>query len=112
MNKAIYNLSFKPNYLLIDGNYFKNNDIEYTAIIKGDSLSFSIAAASIIAKVSRDNWMTKVADKLFPQYRFAKHKGYATKEHFNLLEKYGTCPIHRKTFLSKFYNKIENNLFG
>jgi len=99
MNNAINSLKIKPDYLLIDGNYFKGSKLPYNTVIKGDSISKSIAAASILAKVYRDNFMIEVADKEFPQYNFAKHKGYATKEHIELVKKYGTCKYHRMSFL-------------
>lgn len=73
-----------------------------TSIIHGDALSYSIAAASIVAKVTRDRLMAEY-DKLYPQYNFAKHKGYGTKEHITLLQQYGPCPIHRKTFIKNFF---------
>jgi len=101
MNNAINNLNIKPDYLLIDGNYFKGNAIPHRTVIKGDSISKSIAAASILAKVYRDNWMFEIADKEFPQYNFAKHKGYPTKEHIELIKKYGICKYHRISFMKK-----------
>lgn len=73
-----------------------------TSIIHGDALSYSIAAASIVAKVTRDRLMVEY-DKQYPQYNFAKHKGYGTKEHITLLQQYGPCPIHRKTFIKNFF---------
>lgn len=94
---AINGLSEKPDFVLIDGNRCGNIMIPHKTVVKGDSLSFSIAAASILAKVSRDRYI-KEADKLYPQYGFAKHKGYGTKEHREAIIKYGPCPIHRKTF--------------
>jgi ribonuclease HII len=110
MNNAINRLSLLPNYLLIDGNYFINeSNVPYQTIIKGDSISTSIAAASIIAKVSRDRWMIDVAHKEFPEYNFAKHKGYATKEHRELIKKYGGCKYHRTTFLTNIINEYDNS---
>ena len=103
MNNSANNLKIKPEYLLIDGNYFKGNLLPFSTVIKGDTVSKSIAAASILAKVSRDNWMCEIADKEFPQYNFAKHKGYATKEHIELIKKFGICKYHRISFL-----KIKN----
>lgn len=111
MNQAVSNLTVKPNFLLIDGNYFKNNTIPYRTVVKGDSLSKSIAAASILAKVYRDKWMIEVANKEFPEYHFAKHKGYATKEHIELIKKYGTCKYHRISFLDKIMQSDEITLF-
>jgi|LSQX01.2.fsa_nt_gb ribonuclease HII len=99
MYKAVINLNKKPEHLLIDGNDVKQNmSIPYTCIVKGDSLSISIAAASILAKVSRDRFIEEY-DKEYPEYGFAKHKGYGTKEHMEAIRKHGITPIHRKTFL-------------
>jgi ribonuclease HII len=108
--KAIENMPLKPDFLLIDGNYYNNKGLEYKTIVKGDSKSYSIAAASILAKVTRDRWMTEYAEVLYPGYEFSKHKGYATKKHFELIKKNGLSPIHRKTFLIKFAER-ENALF-
>lgn len=107
MNESIHKLEIKPNHLLIDGNYFRlnsMNEYNYTTVVKGDSKSVSIAAASILAKVSRDNWMIEVSPK-YPEYGFEQHKGYATKKHFEAIEKYGTCELHRETFLKKFFSR-------
>ncbi len=111
MHQAINQLNSQPVQLFIDGNYFKDIGIQYQTIVKGDSKCLSIAAASIIAKVTRDRWMTEVADKLYPQYQFKQHKGYGTKVHMEAIKKYGLCEFHRKTFLKKFRNE-ENNLFN
>ncbi|TAL71123.1 MAG: ribonuclease HII [Bacteroidetes bacterium] len=112
MKKAVEKLIIKPDHLLVDGNYFNEFGITYTTIVKGDSKSISIASASIVAKVVRDKWMVDVADKLFPEYGFAKHKGYATKEHYRAIEKYGLCPLHRRSFLKKIvYKNGIPNLF-
>ncbi len=97
MNIAISNLKFSPDYLLIDGPHFPGANIPYDTIIKGDTKCFSIAAASIIAKVTRDRLM-KEYDKLFPQYGFGQHKGYCTKAHLEAIKKFGVCEIHRKSF--------------
>ena len=110
MEKAVDKLKVKPEHLLIDGNYYKNKVINYTTIVYGDSKSISIAAASIIAKVTRDKWMTNEADKLYPEYEFAKHKGYATAKHIELIKKYGACPIHRRSFLKKIID-INSNIY-
>lgn len=99
MRKAVESLAIRPGHLLVDGNYFNEFGIPYTTIVKGDSKSISIAAASIIAKVMRDRWMVDVADRLFPDYGFVKHKGYATKEHYKAIEMHGLCPLHRRSFL-------------
>ena len=87
--------------LLVDALHIKNIDTKQVAIIHGDALSVSIAAASIIAKVTRDNMIIDY-DKKFPQYGLAKHKGYGTKQHIEALKKYGATPLHRKTFITKF----------
>jgi ribonuclease HII len=110
MNNAINNLSLLPDYLLIDGNYFINESVvPYQTIIKGDSISASIASASILAKVTRDRWMVDVAHKEFPEYNFAKHKGYATREHRELIKKYGYCRYHRTTFLANIISEFDNS---
>lgn len=101
MRRAVEGLSVKPDIALIDGNKTPNLDIEQRAIIKGDSKSANISAASIIAKVSRDRYMLEMAEK-YPEYQFEKHKGYGTKLHYEMIEKYGVSPIHRITFLKKF----------
>lgn len=103
MNNAIDNLHNKPYFYFIDGNKFKGNINNYATKIKGDSNFVSISSASIIAKVSRDNWMIDYASKIFPEYNFEIHKGYPTKLHFERIEKYGICDIHRKTFLKKYF---------
>jgi len=97
MKHAVEGLSRKPNLLLIDGNQQINTDIKQWTIIKGDSLSQSIAAASVMAKVTRDKIMEQYHEK-FPRYAFNKHKGYGTRLHRDLIRKYGPCPIHRRTF--------------
>ena len=98
MKKAVENLKVKPDFLLIDGKWtLEDYPISQTAIIKGDKKVFSIAAASIIAKVTRDRMLVKLRQK-YPQYGFEKHKGYGTKLHLEMLKKYGPCKIHRKSF--------------
>jgi ribonuclease HII len=97
MNIAISNLKFPPDYLLVDGPHFPGANIPHAAIIGGDSKCFSIAAASIIAKVTRDRLM-KEYDRIYPQYGFGQHKGYCTKAHLEAIKKYGICEIHRKSF--------------
>lgn len=104
MKNAVLKLTTHPDFLLIDGNYFIGFGIPFKTIVKGDLKSVSIAAASIIAKVTRDKWMVDVADALYPEYGFARHKGYATKKHYEAIEKHGICPIHRKSFLKKILN--------
>lgn len=101
MSRAVKGLEITPEFVLVDGNMVPQGlEIPARAIIKGDSLSASIAAASILAKVSRDRYMLKL-DKLYPQYMFAQHKGYGTKLHVELIKQYGPSEIHRKSFLKK-----------
>ena len=102
MQRAIDALSIKPELALIDGNRAKDFGIAVETVIKGDSLSASIAAASILAKVTRDDYMLEMA-KAYPQYDFEVHKGYGTRLHYEKLEQYGPSPIHRMTFLKKLY---------
>ena len=98
MQRAVNGLSIAPHAALIDGNQLPSLNIPAQAIIKGDSLSTSIACASILAKVSRDRLMLELAEK-YPEYEFQKHKGYGTKLHIELIKKHGASPIHRKSFL-------------
>lgn len=100
MDRAIHMLNPVPEYALIDGNRNRGISIPNEMVVKGDSRSASIAAASILAKVSRDRYMAEMA-KLYPQYEFERHKGYPTKRHYELLRQFGPCPIHRLTFLKK-----------
>ena len=100
MDRAIKGLSVKPDLALIDGNRSVGIDCPNETVVKGDGKSASIAAASILAKVSRDRYMLDMA-KEYPQYAFEKHKGYPTKLHYERLRAYGPCPIHRLTFLKK-----------
>lgn len=100
MKNCINNIKTKPNYILIDAVKL-DIDIPYEPIIKGDALSYSIACASILAKVSRDKLMVEI-DKKYPNYNFKKHKGYGTKEHIENLKIFGPCKIHRKTFIKNF----------
>lgn len=97
MYEAIYGLNPKPDAVLIDAMPLESLDIYHQSIIKGDAKSASIAAASIVAKVERDRMMNEF-DKIYPQYGFAKNKGYGTSEHLEALRKYGPCEIHRKSF--------------
>lgn len=99
MENAVKALTEKVEYLLIDGNDNIDFDIPGEYIIKGDTLSLSVAAASIIAKVTRDRYM-KAQAELYPEYGFEKHKGYGTKQHMEAIRKYGLCPLHRKTFMT------------
>jgi ribonuclease HII len=97
MNKAIEQLKLKPEQLLVDGNFFRHELFPVENIIKGDALSHSIAAASIIAKVTRDELMKELHD-VYPQYGFNKHKGYGTKAHIDAIRQHGYSPIHRRSF--------------
>lgn len=97
MKRALSQLKTKPEYLLVDGRAYPNDGVPFTPIIKGDRLSFSIAAASILAKVTRDRIMCQY-DLEFPEYGFASHKGYATTAHLDAIEKRGFCRIHRQSF--------------
>ena len=110
MHKAIDNLNIKPDFLLIDGNKFKKyKDIEHECIIKGDSKYFSIAAASILAKTYRDDFMKQINNE-FPEYFWNKNKGYPTKQHKIAIEKHGLTKYHRKTFNKSFFQfKIDFN---
>ncbi|MPM50500.1 Ribonuclease HII [bioreactor metagenome] len=100
MTHAVKHLAITPDLVLIDGNQKPLLPVSAECIVKGDAKSANIAAASILAKVSRDRFMEQM-DLKYPQYHFAKHKGYPTKEHYDLLLKYGPCEIHRKSFLTK-----------
>ena len=102
MDRAIRALIPAPDFALIDGNCGKGISCRHRTIVKGDSISANIAAASILAKVSRDRYMEEMARR-YPQYEFERHKGYPTKRHYELLRQYGPSPIHRKSFLKKFY---------
>ena len=100
MDQAIHQLNPAPDFALIDGNRNKGITIPNRMVVHGDSLSASISAASILAKVSRDRYMLEMAER-YPEYHFEQHKGYGTKLHYEMLHKYGPCPIHRLTFLKK-----------
>ena len=102
MQRALDQLAVKPDLALIDGNREKDFGLPVKTVVKGDSLSANIAAASILAKVSRDDLMLEIAEK-YPQYGFDIHKGYGTKAHYAALTEHGPCPVHRMTFLKKFY---------
>ena len=104
MKKAIEGLEIKPDFAMIDGNKTPDLDIDCEAVVKGDANSVSIAAASILAKVSRDRYMFEMAEK-YPEYKFEKHKGYGTKLHYQMLDEYGPSEIHRQTFLKTWYAK-------
>lgn len=102
MERAMQNLSVKPELALIDGNREKDFGVPVKTVVHGDSLSASIAAASVLAKVTRDDIMLTMAEE-YPGYGFEIHKGYGTKAHYQALAEKGPCPIHRKTFLKKLY---------
>lgn len=104
MRIAIENLKVSPDILFNDAVTIPGIEIPQVPIVKGDAKSQSIAAASIMAKVTRDRMM-KEYDEMYPEYGFARHKGYGTKEHTNALKQYGPCPIHRKTFITKILAK-------
>ena len=104
MRRALEQLTVRPEIALIDGNRETDFGLPVKTVVKGDSLSANIAAASILAKVTRDNLMMELAQK-YPEYGFEIHKGYGTKAHYEALRTYGPCPIHRKTFLKKFYGE-------
>ena len=104
MERAMEKLSVRPQLALIDGNRAKDFGLPVRTIVSGDALSASIAAASILAKVTRDRLMEEL-DGEYPQYGFAVHKGYGTKRHYEALREFGPCPIHRRTFLKKFYGE-------
>lgn len=107
MNEAVNTLGVSPDYVMIDGNKVpKGMKYPAKAIVKGDANSISIACASILAKVSRDRYMLKMAEK-YPQYQFEKHKGYGTKLHYQMLDEYGASDIHRQSFLKSWYAKNE-----
>jgi ribonuclease HII len=108
MHRALEALEVKADFALIDGNVARGFSIPTKTIIKGDSISASISAASILAKVTRDRICLEDAEK-YPEYNFAKHKGYSTKEHMDAVRKYGPCEIHRKSFL-KFLNTPDEAL--
>jgi ribonuclease HII len=101
MKMAVEQMDIKPDMLLIDAVRLDDLDIPQNSIVKGDELSISIAAASIIAKVSRDRMISE-ADSQYPEYGFNRHKGYGTAEHINAIKKYGICPIHRISFTKNF----------
>lgn len=100
MKRAVDSLSVKPDLALVDGNQKPHTGIEEVTVVKGDAKSMSIAAASVLAKVSRDRFMLETAKK-YPQYEFERHKGYGTKLHYEKISQYGVCEIHRRTFLKK-----------
>ena len=103
--EAIGGAEMKADAVLVDGNMTRGFAIPAKAIIGGDGISFSIAAASILAKVARDRYCLEVLDREYPEYSFAKHKGYGTKAHYEAVDSYGLCPQHRKSFFKKYYDK-------
>ena len=104
MERALAQLNIKPDVALIDGNRAKDFGLPVKTVVHGDSLSASIAAASVLAKVTRDDLMLTMAEE-YPQYGFEIHKGYGTKAHYEALTAHGPSPIHRMTFLKKFYGE-------
>jgi ribonuclease HII len=109
MKRAVEKLGIKPDLAVIDGNKTPDIDgVQTLAVVKGDGKSQSVAAASILAKVARDRYMNEM-DKKYPQYQFAKHKGYGTKLHYQMIDAYGESPIHRPSFLKKYYEKKSGN---
>ena len=105
MKRAVEDLPVKPDICLIYGNKTPELDVKSQAVVGGDAKSQSIAAASILAKVARDRYMLEMAEK-YPQWQFEKHKGYGTKLHYEMIDKYGESPIHRPSFLKKYYAKL------
>ena len=104
MERALAQLAVTPDIALIDGNRAKDFGLPVRTVVKGDSLSMNIAAASILAKVTRDDLMLELAEK-YPEYGFEVHKGYGTKAHYEALRIHGAADIHRRTFLKKFYGE-------
>ncbi|MBR2896653.1 MAG: ribonuclease HII [Oscillospiraceae bacterium] len=104
MRRAIAQLSGKPELALVDGNRAADFGLPVQTVVKGDSLSANIAAASVLAKVTRDRYMKELAVK-YPEYGFEVHKGYGTKRHYEALREHGPCPAHRRTFLRSFYGR-------
>lgn len=104
MKRAVESLSVTPELVLVDGNKTPDITPKALAVVKGDAKSQSIAAASILAKVARDRYMREI-DKKYPQYQFSKHKGYGTKLHYEMIDKYGVADIHRMSFLKKYFER-------
>lgn len=104
MQRAVAGLSVQPDIILIDGNQPPELEAAYEAVVKGDGKSQAIAAASILAKVARDRYMLEAA-KDYPEYEFEKHKGYGTKLHYQKIDEFGPCELHRPSFLKKYYAK-------
>lgn len=106
MNGAVNTLPVEPDYVLVDGNRIQGMTVPHETVVKGDAKSISIAAASVLAKVSRDHYMLEMNQE-YPQYGFAAHKGYGTKVHNEAILTYGPCPIHRRTFLKKLLGEVQ-----
>lgn len=104
MKRAVESLGIRPDMLLVDGNKLPKINCPMQYVVKGDAKSQSVAAASVLAKVSRDRYMQEMAVK-YPQYAFEKHKGYGTKLHYEMIDKFGECKIHRHSFLRKYYER-------
>ncbi|MCD7772711.1 MAG: ribonuclease HII [Ruminococcus sp.] len=104
MKRAVESLDALPDLVLIDGNKTPDISPKAVTVVKGDAKSQCIAAASVLAKVSRDRYM-KQMDTLYPEYQFSKHKGYGTKLHYEMVDKYGLCEIHRPSFFKKYFEK-------
>lgn len=107
MKRAVEGLECKPDVALVDGNRKPPVECETVTVVKGDAKSQSIAAASILAKVARDRYMKQIAQE-YPQYQFDKHKGYGTKLHYEMLDKYGISEVHRPSFLKKYLAEKSN----
>lgn len=107
MKRAVEGLSVQPDIVFVDGNFRIRIDLPQQNIVRGDALSYSIGAASILAKVYRDSLMREY-DKQYPQYGFARHKGYGTAVHIRALKEFGPCPIHRKTFIKRILEERES----
>ncbi|MBR6101562.1 MAG: ribonuclease HII [Ruminococcus sp.] len=104
MKRAVAGLKGVPDIILVDGNMPPEFPVPYEAVVKGDGKSQAIAAASVLAKVARDRYMKQLAAE-YPEWKFDKHKGYGTKLHYQMLDMYGESPVHRKSFLKKYYAK-------
>lgn len=104
MKRAVERLSVRPEIALVDGNSKPGTGIEEITVVKGDAKSISIAAASILAKVSRDRYLLEL-DRQYPQYQFARHKGYPTQLHYEMIKQYGISPVHRLSFLKNLNEK-------
>lgn len=109
MNRALARLRLQPDHALVDGREVKTLSVAHTALVKGDSLSYSIAAASVLAKVTRDRQMLEW-DRRHPEYGFADHKGYGTPQHLEAIARHGPCPIHRRSFAP--LKSVQGELFS